>query len=571
MSDLAARTLSQGLQALVPVAIWMTWSARHHASRDRTWTRLALGAALPACVLATGLFRLSTHQSQWEAALAATALIPALWFLAQVTGTRSEPPLPLLGFGAIVLLIVRQAMEIGAALVPVIDARSAQGLTSIGVGAATALAAAMVCSACIRQLSARPFRAAMIAFATLFIGQLALYALHESAEAGWLPSSEGLHAATEPYGPEGVYGRYISDLLVILPLCAAFLSAVSERLGTMFPSSERIRVFRPHAALVLVLISMPVVAEVGVRTVSSRTNALAAAPAALTAALQSPHVLFRHTGTDAAYGELSVAPLDRPDGALVNAPIACERLAYAAGQGICLQADRGVFTRYKALLLDRDLQPHAVIPLDGSISRTRISPDGRVGAVTVFVAGDSYTNTSLSTRTILIDMATGDVLGELEGFTTWREGARFKAPDFNFWGVTFTRDSNVFYASLQTGGKTYLVRGELGLRRFTVIRDNVECPSISPDNRIVAFKKRVDGAPTRWRFALFDLSSGRESLLDAETRSVDDQIEWLDSTHVLYGVPRPDSAVTDVWVAPIDGSAPARVFIPAAESPAVVH
>ena len=45
----------------------------------------------------------------------------------------------------------------------------------------------------------------------------------------------------------------------------------------------------------------------------------------------------------------------------------------------------------------------------------------------------------------------------------------------------------------------------------------------------------------------------------------------LDATHVLYGVPRPDSAVTDVWVAPIDGSAPARVFIPAAESPVVVH
>jgi hypothetical protein len=571
MSDLAVRTLSQGLQALVPVAIWITWSVRQHGSRDRAWIRLALAASVPACVLATALFRLSTHQSQWEAALAATALIPALWFLTQVTGGRSEPPLPLLGFSAIVLLIVRQAIEIGSALVPVINARSAQGLTSIGVGAAAAVAAAMLCSACLRQFSARPFRAAMIAFATLFIGQLALYAFHESAEAGWLPSSEALHAATEPYGPEGIYGRYISDLLVILPLCAAVLSAAGERFSKTLPSPVTARVFRPHAALLLVLISMPVLAEVGVRSVSLRTNAMAAAPAALTAALQSPHVLFRHTGTDAAYGDLSVAPLDRPDGSPVNAPLTCERLAYAGGQGVCLQADRGVFTRYKALLLDRDLQPHTVIPLDGSISRTRISPDGRVGAVTVFVAGDSYTNTSLSTRTILIDMAAGDVLGELEQFTTWRAGARFKAADFNFWGVTFTRDSNVFYASLQTGGNTYLVRGELGLRRFTVIRDNVECPSISPDNRIVAFKKRVDGTPVRWRFALFELSSAKEWLLDAETRSVDDQIEWLDSTHVLYSVPRPDSAVTDVWVAPIDGSAPARVFIPAAESPAVVH
>jgi hypothetical protein len=187
------------------------------------------------------------------------------------------------------------------------------------------------------------------------------------------------------------------------------------------------------------------------------------------------------------------------------------------------------------------------------------------------VAGDAYTNASLSTRTILIDMSAGEVLGDLEAFTTWRDGARFKAADFNFWGVTFTRDSNVFYASLQTRGRTFLVRGDLGLRKFVVIRENVECPSLSPGNDIIAFKKRVEGTPIRWRFALLELSSGREWLLDSETRSVDDQIEWLDARHVLYGVPRLDSAVTDVWVAPVDGSAPARVFIPAAESPAVVH
>ena len=189
----------------------------------------------------------------------------------------------------------------------------------------------------------------------------------------------------------------------------------------------------------------------------------------------------------------------------------------------------------------------------------------------MFVAGEVYTNASLSTRTILIDMAAGEVLGDLEAFTTWRDGARFKAADFNFWGVTFTRDSNVFYASLQTGGRTFLVRGDLGLRKFVVVRDNVECPSLSPDDGIIAFKKRVEGAPVRWRFALFDVATRRERLLDAETRSVDDQIEWLDSRHVLYAVPRPESAVTDVWIAPTDGSAPARVFIPSAESPAVVR
>ena len=57
-----------------------------------------------------------------------------------------------------------------------------------------------------------------------------------------------------------------------------------------------------------------------------------------------------------------------------------------------------------------------------------------------------------------------------------------------------------------------------------------------------------------------------------ETRSIDDQIEWLDDSHVLYGTFRSSrSAVVDVSVASIDGNAPPVVFLPAAESPIVVR
>ncbi len=571
MSDLAARTLSQGLQAFVPVAIWIAWAARHHGSLERFWTRIAIALALPVTVLASQWFRLSMHQSQWEAALAASALIPALWFLAHVTGARRWPPLPMLLAVSIVLLIVRQSMEMGATALVIIGARSSPALTWLAIGALIALIAAVACSSGIRRLPERSFRPAMIAFAALFIAQLALYTIHESAESGWLPSSEALHTATEPYGPDGQFGRFVSILLVVVPFGAAIASAATRRVGSTIPASSALRLFHPRAALLLVLVSMPVLAEVGVRSVSSRADGGAATSAALSTALRSPHVLFRQTATDAAYGTIGVAPLERPNGPRLGAVLECERVAFAAGHGICLRADRGVFTTYKALLLDQDLQIRGMIPLDGTPSRARISPDGRVGAVTVFVAGDGYTNVALSTRTILIDMAAGEVLGDLEQFTTWRDGARFKAIDFNFWGVTFTRDSNVFYASLQTGGKVYLVKGDLGLRKLIVLNENVECPSISPDNTMIAFKKRVDGAPIRWRFAVLDIASGREWLLGPETRSVDDQIEWLDAKHVLYAVPRAESAVSDVWVAPVDGSDVAHIYIPAAESPAVVH
>jgi hypothetical protein len=199
-----------------------------------------------------------------------------------------------------------------------------------------------------------------------------------------------------------------------------------------------------------------------------------------------------------------------------------------------------------------------------------------VGAITVFVMGAAYAGTAFSTKTTILDMATGDELGDLEQFTTWRNGARFKAADFNFWGVTFARDSNVFYATLRTAARsshatTYLVRGDLGLRKLTVLQENVECPSLSPDNRLIAFKKRVGSELAPWRFHVLDLTTSTDRPIAAETRSIDDQIEWLDDDHVLYAVRGSIPSSLDVWVAPLDNSAPARIFLPEAESPIVVR
>jgi hypothetical protein len=70
-------------------------------------------------------------------------------------------------------------------------------------------------------------------------------------------------------------------------------------------------------------------------------------------------------------------------------------------------------------------------------------------------------------------MRTGKRLANLEQFTTFRDGKRFKSIDFNFWGVTFARDSDRFYATLSTRGKTYLVEGNVRARRMRVLTENV--------------------------------------------------------------------------------------------------
>jgi hypothetical protein len=107
---------------------------------------------------------------------------------------------------------------------------------------------------------------------------------------------------------------------------------------------------------------------------------------------------------------------------------------------------------------------------------------------------------------------------------------------------------------------------------LTALRADAECPSLAPDGTRVAFKTRNGQPEGQWMIAVYDLATGKSTLL-AEKHSVDDQIEWLDRDQVLYGLPRSGSgpSASDVWVVPADGTGAPRLFIPDAWSPAVVR
>jgi len=67
-------------------------------------------------------------------------------------------------------------------------------------------------------------------FLFIFVIQLSIYGFHELMEANiGIPNSEALHWATEPYGPDGRYGQYLTYLLVLLPLGWLLLSNVFHR------------------------------------------------------------------------------------------------------------------------------------------------------------------------------------------------------------------------------------------------------------------------------------------------------------------------------------------------------
>jgi hypothetical protein len=283
-------------------------------------------------------------------------------------------------------------------------------------------------------------------------------------------------------------------------------------------------------------------------------------------------IAFRHTGLDNEYGVVAVVPLTDPEGARAFTGAVCDRV-YATAEGAsCLATERGVVTTFEQSQLDPSWQTVSTRPLAGQPSRTRISPDGSLVSTTSFVAGHTYMSVGFSTATE-IHSPDGKSYGNIEKFQLVLDGKDVAPKDRNIWGVTFASDDRTFYATVGTGGKTYLVEGDLEDRTLTSITQAVECPSLSPDGSRIAFKElgTVEGQKG-WTPAVLDLATGERTVLTGETHNVDDQIEWLDDDTILYGLPRTDEpGVTDVWSLDTTAGAAPQLFIEQAWSPTVVH
>jgi hypothetical protein len=278
-------------------------------------------------------------------------------------------------------------------------------------------------------------------------------------------------------------------------------------------------------------------------------------------------IVFRNMALGPHRDELSTVPATDPGGRRTASGVACLRFYAAAGTGICLQAVHGgIQDTYRAVVLDSSLKERAHYDLPGIPTRARVSPSGHLVAWTVFVGGDSYAGTNFSTRTGIADTRTGHLDQSLEDFRTVEDGHTVHPADINFWGVTFA-DDRYFYATMATGGKTYLVRGDMTNRTLTTLHTNVECPSLSPDGTRIAYKKRVAGLPADapWHLYVLDLRTMRETPL-AEPRSVDDQLVWSDNGTVVYSMP--SDYGSDLYTLPADGSGAPHLMIEAALAPA---
>lgn len=118
------------------------------------------------------------------------------------------------------LMITREGMETALMLLQVRDPRMVSGAVA---GLIAALGLAALWARLGHLINVKRFFQVTGIFLLLFMVQVAIYSFHEFAEAGLLPNSDVLHAATEKFSPDGLYGKWFS--LVMIGICAVWLTA----------------------------------------------------------------------------------------------------------------------------------------------------------------------------------------------------------------------------------------------------------------------------------------------------------------------------------------------------------
>jgi high-affinity iron transporter len=116
------------------------------------------------------------------------------------------------------LMITREGMETALMLLQVHGSEMLSGAL-LGLCAAGAFAWAWAKFG--HLINVKRFFQVTGIFLLLFMVQVGIYSFHEFSEAGLLPNSEVLHAATEKFSPDGLYGKWFS--VVMISVCALWL------------------------------------------------------------------------------------------------------------------------------------------------------------------------------------------------------------------------------------------------------------------------------------------------------------------------------------------------------------
>ena len=232
----------EGFEAFLSVAIIFAFLRK----TGRDWLRPAVYAGIVASVIASfalGWWLMRVNQSFWEGVLGLVAAVLVASFVVHVWRTApkmkgdmerrldvySSPASRMMAVAGVffftMLMVTREGMETALMLIQVRNSRFILG-SLLGIAAAAAMSWAWAHYG--HRIDVKRFFQVTGLFLLLFTIQILFYSIHEFSEAEVLGRwSEAIHNATEPYSPVGVYGKWISVLMV--GLCAAWLAGASMK------------------------------------------------------------------------------------------------------------------------------------------------------------------------------------------------------------------------------------------------------------------------------------------------------------------------------------------------------
>ncbi|MEW5979546.1 MAG: FTR1 family protein [Acidobacteriota bacterium] len=230
-------TLREGMEAFLIVGLCIAYlrkTGRRHLETAVRWGILV--SAVVCAAAGVLLYQVAFNQALWEGVLSLVAavfvgsLTVHMWRTAKTIKRDIESGLEEAssrnagkgGWWAVflftVLMISREGIEtallLGSLLFQVATRPILIGAVSGVLAAATM---AVLWTRFGHRINLSRFFQVTAIFLFVFVAQLLIYSFHELAEASLFPNSDFWHEATEPYGPDGRYGRFITYSLVLLP------------------------------------------------------------------------------------------------------------------------------------------------------------------------------------------------------------------------------------------------------------------------------------------------------------------------------------------------------------------
>jgi high-affinity iron transporter len=251
-------TLREGLEAFLIVAISLAYLRKTGRGSLVGAVNWGIAASIVLSIGAGVLLAQAGNKALWEATLAlvaavlVTSLTVHMWRAGKRMKKHIEGHLAVSSaktgaaaffgvFAFTLLMITREGMETALLMNALLfQVRSVQILSGAIGGTLVAAFVAWLWSRYGHRVNLVRFFQVTAVFLLVFVVQLLIYGFHELTEANLFPGSEALHWATEPYGPDGVYGQYLTYLLVVLPLGWLAVSTVLRRTPPPSQTGDRL-------------------------------------------------------------------------------------------------------------------------------------------------------------------------------------------------------------------------------------------------------------------------------------------------------------------------------------------